>query len=106
MLILPAAFAQSAPRVYRERLEPHWLTNNSQFWYRNDNPGDTREFILVDATTGTREPAFDHAAAARQIGDDTATDKLPVDSLEFSDDGATIRLIGPQQSWELNRATG
>jgi len=106
MLNLPAAFAQTTPRVFRERLEPHWLTNNSQFWYRNDNPGETREFILVDAGKGTRERAFDHAAVARQISEGTAADHLPVDSLEFSDDGATIRLIGPKQSWELIRATG
>jgi dipeptidyl-peptidase 4 len=105
-VVSPTLLAQPTPRVYRERLEPHWLSNNSQFWYRNDNPGDTREFILVDAITGTREPAFDHAAVARQIGDDTATDKLPVDSLEFSVDGTTIRLIGGKQSWALNRATG
>lgn len=101
-----AAHAQTTPRVYRERIEPHWLENISQFWYRNDNPGDTREFILVDTGKGTREPAFDHAAVARQISDDTATHKLPVDSLEFSPDGATIRLVGSKQSWELNRATG
>ena len=37
-----AAQEQPTPKIYRERIEPHWLTNSSQFWYRNDNPGDTR----------------------------------------------------------------
>ena len=100
------AHAQTSPRVYRERLEPHWLSNHTQFWYRNDNPGETREFILVDAGKGTREPAFDHTAVARQIGDNSTANKLPVDSLEFNDDSATIRLIGSKQSWELNRKSG
>ena len=104
--VSPTLVAQTAPRVYRERLEPHWLTNNSQFWYRNDIPGDTREFILVDASKGSREPAFDHAAVARQIGETASAGKLPVESLEFGADGATIRLIGAKQTWELNRATG
>ncbi len=105
-VVSPTLLAQTAPRVYRERLEPHWLSNNTRFWYRNDNPGEIREFILVDAANGTREPAFDHAAVARQIGEDATADKLPVDSLEFSADGATLRLIGSKQSWELTRATG
>ena len=100
------AHAQTSPRVYRERLEPHWLSNHTQFWYRNDNPGETHEFILVDAGKGTREPAFDHTAVARQIGDNSTANKLPVDSLEFNDDSATIRLIGSKQSWELNRKSG
>ncbi len=101
-----AAHAQPAPKVYRERIEPHWLKNKTQFWYRNDNPGDTREFVFVDAEKGLRTPAFDHAVVARQIGGEATPVKLPVDSLKFSDDAATLQLRGTGQSWELNRATG
>lgn len=103
---VPAVVAQPAPEVYRERIEPNWLSNNTQFWYRNDNPGDTREFIFVDAVEGVRQPAFDHARVAEQIGDDVDPEKLPVDSLEFVDDGATIRLLGDNRSWTLDRQTG
>jgi hypothetical protein len=99
-------FAQSGPTVYRERIEPHWFADNIHFWYRNDNSGETREFILVDAVNGTREPSFDHASVARQIGDDITANKLSVESLEFSEDNNTIRLIGREKSWELDRATG
>ncbi|MBI1178796.1 prolyl oligopeptidase family serine peptidase [bacterium] len=98
--------APPAPRVYRERVGPHWLKNKTQFWYRNDNRSGTHEFIFVDAEKGTREPAFDHAAVARQIGGSATADKLPVESLKFGDDGASIQLIGAKQSWELNRASG
>src|SRR6516225_1790910 len=50
--------------VYKARIAPHWLTNNTQFWYRNDLRGGAKEFILVDAEKGSRSPAFDHAKLA------------------------------------------
>src|SRR5215472_5992894 len=58
--------------VYKARITPHWLTNNIQFWYRNDLRGGTKEFILVDAEKGIRQRAFDHdklaAALAKAAG--------------------------------------
>src|SRR3989442_14515626 len=46
--------------VYKARITPHWFQNDTRFWYRNDLKGNTKEFILVDAEKGTRQPAFDH----------------------------------------------
>jgi dipeptidyl-peptidase 4 len=91
--------------VYRARINPHWLTNSARFWYQNDLPGGKNEFILVDAEAGTRGPAFDHEAVARQIG---VTDgaRLPVDDLQFSDDGQTVTLVNPTNSWRLDLETG
>jgi len=106
LCVLGNAFAQAAPKVYRDRIEPHWFSDNSRFWYRNDNPGDTREFIIIDAIAGTRQPAFDHAMVAQQIGDGATADKLPVRKLEFSDDDGTITLLGADKSWRLDVATG
>ncbi len=106
LFALSTADAQPAPRVYRNRIEAHWFADNSRFWYRNDNPGDTREFILVDATAGTRQTAFDHESVARQIGNGATADKLPVRELEFSDDGKSITLLGRGESWRLTIASG
>ena len=53
--------------VYQARVAAHWLTNATQFWYRNDLRGGAREFILVDAGRGARKPAFDHKAVAKLI---------------------------------------
>jgi len=97
---------QSAPKVYRDRIEPHWFAENSRFWYRNDNPGDTREFILVDATVGTREPAFDHVSVAKQIGGGDKANQLPVQEIEFSSDGTAITLLGRGKSWRFDLASG
>src|SRR5262245_60234691 len=68
-----AALAQGTelnppPRLYRDKVEPHWFANDERFWYRNDLRDGAREFIVVDAGRGKREPAFDHEAVARQIG--------------------------------------
>src|SRR5262245_55522278 len=77
--------------VFKERITAHWFANNTRFWYRNDLRGDTKEFIVVDATRGTREPAFDHAKLAAALSKaaqtDYRADKLPFNGLEFIDDG-------------------
>lgn len=93
------------PSVYRAIVSPHWLRNATQFWYRNDLPGDSREFIFVDAESGTRRLAFDHAAIAQRIG---ATDalQLPIERLRYSDDGRRVMLVGEQQQWQLDLQTG
>jgi len=49
----------TANKVFKSRVVPHWLPDNTQFWYRNDLSEERREFILVNAETGIRRPAFD-----------------------------------------------
>ena len=101
------ALAQSSiPRVYRAEIEPHWFAGNTRFWYRNDNPDQSREFIVVDAAQGIRAPAFDHAEVARQMGGQIDFDSLDVEELKFSDDGKVVTLISPDRSWELDLASG
>src|SRR5687768_15707646 len=50
--------------VYKTRIAPTWSDDNSRFWYRNELPGDKKEFVLVDVNQGTRVAAFDHAKLA------------------------------------------
>lgn len=90
-----AAFAEDAePKVYRERLQANWVEGGARFWYRNDNPGGAREFVLVDAEKGTRQPAFDHESI----------DPKTIERLEF--DQQLLRLIGREKSWNLDLETG
>jgi dipeptidyl-peptidase-4 len=91
--------------IYRARVTPHWLANSAQFWYRNDLPGGAREFILVDAERGSRERAFDHPAVAKQIGAAPEA-PLPVEELQFSEDGKVVTLINATNRWRLERHTG
>ena len=96
-------FEQGPRRVFKDRITPHWFANNTRFWYRNDLRGGEREFILVDAIRGSREPAFDHKAVAKKIGIDPT--RLPINELRFSEDGAKVTLIGSEKTWEWNGAT-
>ena len=40
-----------------------WIRNTNRFWYRKTVPGGNA-FVLVNADTQTKEPAFDHAKLA------------------------------------------
>lgn len=92
--------------MYKSQVTPNWFANNTKFWYRNNLSGGAREFILVDAESGTRQRAFDHEAVAKQIGEETDGTKLPVEELKFSADGESVTLLGRAKSWKLNLKTG
>ena len=112
LLFASCSFGQTADaqRVYRDRVQPKWLGDQSQFWYRNDLPDAKREFILVDANKGTRSSAFDHAAVAAELTGllkrDVSGEQLPVNEIEFSEDGTQILLIGPEGRFRLQRDSG
>src|SRR5205085_8026492 len=56
--------------VYKAQITPHWFDGGSKFWYENDLAGGKREFILVDADQGRREPVLDaeKATALKEPG--------------------------------------
>lgn len=95
-----------SPRVYRDRVEPHWFSNNTQFWYRLQLSQGRREFILVDTQKGTRQPAFDHkrmaAAIEKEVEKSVVADRLPIDTLEFGDALKTVTVSGPDGSWQID----
>lgn len=88
---------------YKARITPHWLTDNTCFWYRNDSKGNTREFIFVNAEQGTRQKAFDHeklaAALSQAAGVDHSADQLPFDRIEFLDNSRELRFTVNQTTW-------
>jgi dipeptidyl aminopeptidase/acylaminoacyl peptidase len=112
LLLASCLFGQTAEaqRVYRDRVQPKWFGDQSQFWYRNDLPDAKREFIVVDANKGARVPAFDHAAVATGLAEllkrDVSGEQLPVNEIEFSEDGTQILLIGPDGRFRLQRDSG
>jgi dipeptidyl aminopeptidase/acylaminoacyl peptidase len=59
-----AGASPRAPRLYRDKVDPHWIEGTARFWYRNDLPGGKQEYVLVDAEKGTRTPGFDPAMVA------------------------------------------
>jgi dipeptidyl aminopeptidase/acylaminoacyl peptidase len=93
-------------RVYKAQLTANWFHDNTRFWYRNDLRGGAREFIVVDADKGTRQPAFDHKklaeALSKAAGTDYKGDRLPFDSIDFIDEDRAIRFRAAGASWKCD----
>ncbi|RUL85844.1 S9 family peptidase [Tautonia sociabilis] len=96
--------------VFRDRVRADWSPDGSRFWYRNDLPGGTLEFVLVSAKDGDRRPAFDHARLAGSLAEETGIDidpaRLPIDRLDWDDDGTSFRFRALDRSWRLDPETG
>lgn len=92
--------------VYKSRVNANWFADNTRFWYRNDLPDRAKEFILVDATAGKREKAFDHQrlAAALSKADDKQykPDRLPFETIEFVEGGVAIQFTVGEVKWICN----
>jgi dipeptidyl aminopeptidase/acylaminoacyl peptidase len=100
--------AQAAPpraQMYKARVEPHWFHDSTRLWYRNDLAGGAREFIVVDAEAGKREPAFDHkrlAAALSKAAGQDYTKRLPFETIEFIDNDKAIRFPIDKTTWKCD----
>jgi len=107
---LRATGAEQPPKIYRDKIEPHWFADASgdtnRFWYCVDLADGAREFVLVDALAGIRQPAFDHAAVARQVSNSISATKLPIREIDFSADGTTVKLLGDGTNWIWNLKAG
>ncbi|MFM7151046.1 MAG: DPP IV N-terminal domain-containing protein, partial [Gemmataceae bacterium] len=68
-----------------------------------------REIILVDASAGTRQPAFDHAKVASALSSATGkrfdAERLPMEEVQFSSDGDEMRFRIEGKRWTLNRSS-
>src|SRR5262245_57521174 len=67
-------------KVSRERVDANWLGDKHRFWYRVDLADAGREYVLVNAETGKKEPLFDHgklaASLSRALGKEQKSDRL------------------------------
>jgi dipeptidyl aminopeptidase/acylaminoacyl peptidase len=99
---------QPRPRIYKDRITPHWFHNSNRFWYRNDLKGGAKEFIVVDALEGKREPAFDPgklaATLSKATGKEFQADHLPFDRIELVKDGKSIRCQVDDGVWQIELA--
>jgi hypothetical protein len=89
-----------------------WIRNTNRFWYRKTVPGGNA-FVLVNADTQTKEPAFDHARLADASSAAMKGKYTPVTlpfttfsfvdedrAIEFSPTGATPASPGtPRPMW-------
>lgn len=94
--------------VYKARIAPHWIEGGSRFWYRNDLSGGRREFILVDAEHGKRQPSFDHqklADALKAAGIEANANRLPFDAIEIKPNEQKLEFRAGNRNWQCDLAT-
>ncbi len=98
--------ARTEGKLFKSRVTPHWFAGDSRFWYRNDLPGGEREFVLVDAIQGTRQPAFDHgrlaAAIGKAAGKAVDATRLPIDQLDFDDKDPVVLVRSEGKTWRCD----
>ena len=79
-----------------------WIGKTHRLWYRHTVKGGA-EFVVFDAETKQKRPAFDHMKLASALS--TATGKsysaisLPFNSLSFSDDERMLNVSADEAQW-------
>jgi len=83
---------------------PSWL-DKGRFWYRKTVAGG-HEFIIVDAASGTKAPAFDHAKLAESLSKDAGASytavTLPFNTISFVDHDQAIEVAAAEFKWKCS----
>jgi hypothetical protein len=81
---------------------PTWIGKTNHFWYRKSVKGGN-EFILVDAETLTKKPAFDHEKLAASLssaaGKKYSAVTLPFMTMTFVNNEQGIEFIADASRW-------
>ena len=92
------------PLVFRAGVRPSWQ-GDERFWYRVTTP-EGSEFVMVDAATGAKSPAFDHAKLAAALssaaGATFDAQRLPFTDFEFSSDAKSILFTAQRRRWKCD----
>lgn len=78
-------------------IQHHWIEGQDKFWYRRSPAPGATEFVVVDAASGKRSPAFDQARVAaglnKALGKPVKAQALPFASFRFARQGKAIEFI-------------
>jgi Dipeptidyl peptidase IV (DPP IV) N-terminal region/Prolyl oligopeptidase family len=84
-----------------------WIEKTSRFWYRKTVKGGV-EFVLVDAETLAKRPAFDHEKLAASLsaaaGEKYTALKLPFMMINFVDNEKAIEFLAGETRWRCELA--
>src|SRR5262245_60364319 len=85
------------------------IADTSRFWYRKSVNGGN-EFVVVDAETMTKKPAFDHAALAASLssaaGRTYTALTLPFSTFTFVQKETAIEFTAAGTSWKCELVSG
>src|SRR5262245_32318050 len=83
----------------------NWIEGTNRFWYRKAVKGGN-EFVLVDAQTLAKKPAFDHERLAASLssasGDKFVALNLPFTSISFVDAERSIEFVASGSNWQCD----
>ena len=81
----------------------YWIGDEDKFWYRRTNEEGGKEFVVVDAATGERTPAFDHEAIATALaaatGDAVDASALPFAVFRYAAGKSAIEFLIGASFW-------
>jgi dipeptidyl aminopeptidase/acylaminoacyl peptidase len=85
----------------------NWIGQTSRFWYRKAIKGGN-EFVLVDAETLAKKPAFDHEKLAAALSAAASAKyealKLPFQSITFVDNERALTFAAAGSLWRCELA--
>lgn len=94
--------------ILNTAIEPHWLEKSDRFWYLSHTTRG-KEFVLVDPTRNTRQPAFDHERLAAALSQATSSpyrsNQLPFDTIEFDSERRLLRVEVGDTCWACDLET-
>src|SRR6266487_210869 len=83
----------------------NWIEKTSRFWYKKSVKGGN-EFVLVDAETLAKKPAFDQDKLANSLsaatGEKYKALELPFTSFNFVDTERAIQFFAGDSSWKCD----
>ena len=89
-------------------VKPVWIGKGASFWYRKEGPGG-HSFFVVEPTTGSRKPAFDHAKLANALGtasgEEVDAAALPFKAMEPAEDSVRFQAFGAHWHCDLTSYT-
>jgi dipeptidyl aminopeptidase/acylaminoacyl peptidase len=92
--------------ILNENVVPHWIPGRDQFWYKREL-AEGHRFTTVDAATGAKADAFDHAHLAKTLGERTGKpfdpNALPLYNVTIDADGV-VRFTTLGKAWRFDRA--
>src|SRR5450755_2085329 len=84
--------------------KPTWLEGN-RFWYRKSVPGG-HAFVIVDAGTNAKSPAFDHEKLATSLskaaGGSYTSVTLPFSTIRFVDHEQSVEIVAVEFRWKCS----
>jgi dipeptidyl aminopeptidase/acylaminoacyl peptidase len=92
-------------KVYNAPSSIQWIEGGHRFWYSN-HTAQGKKFILVDAESKSKSPAFDHEKLATALAEVSKSkvkpDSLPITAIRFLDKGQTVEFEYQDENWKCN----